>query len=234
MGVFWPNCKQADIFGKMCLRVNLSFIMRTLRTVTVANLLGSAIYSPLGSGGKYLWCSPLRCLGFRRDPLVTPSLCVPPQFFRDHVSIVLLEIAYVGSAYKYVPGCIVRLGIDDIIRTILTYFGAVSETRMRNLPEITAKCACKISTIPSIPCLLSVLRVCSNDIVAQSPHWGTTSSSCVGMASHMFDAVSKTMLQYFVGACAKSHSPSEALRLVKVRSGETAVNKWYNRRHHSF
>jgi hypothetical protein len=41
------------------------------------------------------------------------------------------------------------------------------------------------------------------------------------MASHLFDAVSKAMLQDFVDACANSQSPPEALRL-----GESAVNKW--------
>jgi hypothetical protein len=41
----------------------------------------------------------------------------------------------------------VRLGIDNIIRTISTYFVVFSETTN------AAKYACKISTIPSIPSL---------------------------------------------------------------------------------
>jgi hypothetical protein len=46
-----------------------------------------------------------------------------------------------------------RLGIDDILRTISTYFAVFSETPNAKVPEIAAKCACKISTIPSIPSL---------------------------------------------------------------------------------
>jgi hypothetical protein len=46
-----------------------------------------------------------------------------------------------------------RLGIDDIIRTISTYFVVFLETPNAKCTRNLAKCTCKISTIPSIPSL---------------------------------------------------------------------------------
>jgi hypothetical protein len=59
-----------------------------------------------------------------------------------------------GNAHAYYAkgrGFEIRLWIDDIVRISWCF----RRPRMRNVPEIAAKCACKISPIPSIPSLSS-------------------------------------------------------------------------------